>query len=67
MFKTGPAFAVNNSNQLSSKHDSPTTLRRIMKKNENLTLLEAQRQRNLAISRRKIEMGIGEVTRAINK
>ena len=55
------------SNSMNSKNDSPTTLRKIMRKNENLTLLEAQRQRNLAISRRKIELGINEVTRAINK
>lgn len=68
LFKTGPAIVSSSSNNMNSKNgDSPTTLRKIMRKNENLTLLEAQRQRNLAISRRKIEMGINEVTRAINK
>lgn len=67
LFKTGPAIVSNSGNNVNSKNDSPTTLRKIMRKNENLTLLEAQRQRNLAISRRKIELGITEVTRAINK
>ena len=37
------------------------------KKTNAETLLEAQRQRNLAISRRKIEMGMNELVKAINK
>lgn len=43
LFKTGPAFAQNQS----IKIESPGTQKKTIKKNENLTLLEAQRQRNL--------------------
>lgn len=60
LFKTG------NGQKMVVKNDSPTTLRKMIKKNENLTLLEAQRQRNLAISRRKIEMSVADVVKAIN-
>lgn len=60
LFKTG------NGQKMVVKRDSPSTLRKMIKKNENLTLLEAQRQRNLAISRRKIEMDINEVVKSIN-
>jgi hypothetical protein len=70
MFKTGPAFGAGGSSQNSANlkiESSPNSSKKMLKKNENLTLLEAQRQRNLAISRRKIEMGIGQITKAINK
>jgi formic-like protein len=73
LFKTGPnqfsmkkdSMLTNNSNNTNG-NESPTTLRKIIKKNENHTLLDAQRQRNLAISRRKIEKDVTEITKAIN-
>lgn len=47
LFKTGPSYSsVNNTNH---KVESPNTSKKVIKKNENLTLLEAQRQRNLGI------------------
>lgn len=64
LFKTGPSVSSAITN---AKVVSPNAIKKLMKKNENLTILEAQRQRNLAISRRKIEMGITQITRAINK
>lgn len=64
LFKTGPSA---NSKLTNSKAESPNAVKKMIKKNENLTILEAQRQRNLAISRRKIEMGIAQITKAINK
>lgn len=64
LFKTGPSVGSTRAN---SKVESPNAIKKLMKKNENLTILDAQRQRNLAISRRKIEMGITQITRAINK
>lgn len=60
LFKTG------NGQKVVLKNDSPSTMKKMIKKNENLTLLEAQRQRNLAISRRKIEMNINDVVKSIN-
>jgi hypothetical protein len=45
LFKTGPGLTNGKPNP-NQKMDSPTTLRK-MKKQENHTLLEAQRQRNL--------------------
>lgn len=70
LFKTGPAFANNqnsSNNNANFKVESPVSSKKMIKKNENLTLLDAQRQRNLAISRRKIEMGVPQITKAINK
>ena len=67
LFKTGPAYAGSSQTNANLKIESPTSSKKMLKKNENLTLLEAQRQRNLAISRRKIEMGIAQITKAINK
>jgi formic-like protein len=74
MFKTGPGQNISNNNNNNSnsnniylKSDSPSTLKKMPKKTNAETLLEAQRQRNLAISRRKIEMGMNELVKAINK
>lgn len=49
-FKTGPAFANSQNraeNNASLRIDSPVNSKKTLKKNENLTLLDAQRQRNL--------------------
>lgn len=46
-FKTGPAFANNQANSANLKIESPVSSKKTIKKNENVTLLDAQRQRNL--------------------
>lgn len=70
LFKTGPAANGQNGSALNGnstgRNDSTLASRSNLRKNENVTLLDAQRQRNLAISRRKIEMNLNQVTKAIN-
>jgi hypothetical protein len=75
LFKTGPGVALNGSdggvgmlNGGGVKFDTSPSMQRKerAKKQENVSLLDAQRQRNMAISRRKIEMNLPQICKAIN-
>lgn len=58
IFKTGLV--------MSRELKEPQNIQIKPKKAENITLLEGQRQRNLAISRRRIVSDLNEITKAIN-
>ncbi|CAF0846192.1 unnamed protein product, partial [Didymodactylos carnosus] len=61
LFKTGSGLPVNNGGNI-SPHLKP----KFIKIPESLTLLDPQRQRNLAIARRKLDLDVNTIMRALN-
>ncbi|CAF3695102.1 unnamed protein product [Rotaria socialis] len=60
LFKTGSGLPINQGNV------SPHLKQKYMKIPERLTLLDAQRQRNLGIARRKLDLDVNVISRALN-
>ncbi|CAF0771370.1 unnamed protein product [Didymodactylos carnosus] len=61
LFKTGSGLPVNNAGNI-----SPYIKPKFIKVPESLTLLDPQRQRNLAIARRKLDLDVNTIMRALN-
>jgi hypothetical protein len=75
LFKTGPGVLANGTTNgrtddsllsPSSQQRKEQQQQQRAKKTEHVSLLDAQRQRNMAISRRKIDMNLTQIARAIN-
>ncbi|UJR33234.1 hypothetical protein I4U23_020689 [Adineta vaga] len=60
LFKTGSGLPVNQANV------SPHLKQKFIKVPESLTLLDPQRQRNLGIARRKLDLNVNTIARALN-
>ncbi|CAF3954824.1 unnamed protein product, partial [Adineta steineri] len=60
LFKTGSGLPVNQTSV------SPHLKQKFVKVPESLTLLDPQRQRNLAIARRKLDLDVNTIIRALN-
>ncbi|CAF3806487.1 unnamed protein product, partial [Rotaria magnacalcarata] len=60
LFKTGSGLPVNQATV------SPHLKQKFVKIPESLTLLDPQRQRNLAIARRKLDLDVNTIVRALN-
>ncbi|CAF0902187.1 unnamed protein product [Adineta ricciae] len=60
LFKTGSGLPVNQTTT------SPHLKQKFVKAPESLTLLDPQRQRNLAIARRKLDLDVNTIIRALN-
>ncbi|CAF0853423.1 unnamed protein product [Rotaria sordida] len=60
LFKTGSGLPINQGNV------SPHLKQKYIKIPESLTLLDPQRQRNLGIARRKLDLDVNVISRALN-
>ncbi|CAF0872036.1 unnamed protein product [Adineta steineri] len=60
LFKTGSGLPINQANV------SPHSRQKFIKIPESLTLLDPQRQRNLGIARRKLDLNVNTIGRALN-
>ncbi|CAF2626482.1 unnamed protein product [Rotaria sp. Silwood2] len=60
LFKTGSGLPINQANV------SPNFKQKYMRMPESLTLLDPQRQRNLGIARRKLDLDVNVISRALN-